>query len=430
MEARSIRITFSIFAGGAVLILGGCALAPSNTGPQARPAPRTEETEPPLIVKQETPAAAETDALSGRIQEYVDRLNAARGNSATDAPPAGDPTAAAPAPTTSSEPRSAPAPRAEVYTPAVTGLIEPSAGAPGGGQAGAGPYAAATVAPAMDSRTAEPPAAQPPPEPARVVSVVARPAPDATARPVNRPGPAINCGGVSVAGGGTLRDFIERYRAEADDSEFARQLDARLMYVIAGDYEAAREPLTLVAQEQRTLAARYVESFIAIREARLNDSGIPAGAVTEIESLLEALRSNSELRVPVLAVCREVSGFGQYTRIDPPHFFSGEPAEFVSYAEVGDFRSDQQPDGQYLTHFEMRTRVLNRAGDTVVDLQDSSIQDRCRNRRRDCFIPRLVSLPPTLPPGEYVLKVTLVDKLGQKVAETSTPIRLVARKRS
>jgi hypothetical protein len=75
----------------------------------------------------------------------------------------------------------------------------------------------------------------------------------------------------------------------------------------------------------------------------------------------------------------------------------------------------------------MTTTILNRIGDTVLEIKDTEIVDRCRNRRHDCFIPRLVRLPETLPPGQYVAKVTVIDKLGQKVAEGRAPFQLVAR---
>ena len=75
----------------------------------------------------------------------------------------------------------------------------------------------------------------------------------------------------------------------------------------------------------------------------------------------------------------------------------------------------------------MTTTILNRTGDAVLEIKDPEIVDRCRNRRHDCFIPRLVRLPATLPPGQYVAKVTVVDKLGQKLAENRATFHLAAR---
>jgi hypothetical protein len=93
---------------------------------------------------------------------------------------------------------------------------------------------------------------------------------------------------------------------------------------------------------------------------------------------------------------------------------------------VRDFVSEKQDDGLYQTRFDLRTTVLNRAGDTALEYTDADVVDRCRNRRSDCFIPRLIRLPATLSPGEYVVKVSVTDKLGRKVAENRVTIRVTA----
>lgn len=91
-------------------------------------------------------------------------------------------------------------------------------------------------------------------------------------------------------------------------------------------------------------------------------------------------------------------------------------------------RIDPAPAGRlFVTRFDLTTTILNRIGDAVLELKDADVVDRCRNRRHDCFIPRLVRLPPTLPPGHYVAKITVADKLGRKVAENRATFQLVAR---
>jgi len=102
-------------------------------------------------------------------------------------------------------------------------------------------------------------------------------------------------------------------------------------------------------------------------------------------------------------------------------------AEFVLYCEVRDFVSEQRDDGFYYTRFDLTTTLLSHSGDVVLELKDTDITDRCRNLRHDCFIPRLVRLPASLSPGQYVAKVTVVDKLGQKVAENRATFQIVAR---
>ncbi|MFH1747318.1 MAG: hypothetical protein ABIG44_09780 [Planctomycetota bacterium] len=224
-----------------------------------------------------------------------------------------------------------------------------------------------------------------------------------------------------------LQDFLQHWTGSSDSDSYRGQLDVRIMRAVAGDYEAARRPLSMVSTEQQEMALRLIESLIAIRESHDGDPTAAAEHVLQqFQELEESLRPLSELRIPTIALCQEVRGFGQYQPIEPPRFPAGVPSEFVVYCEVSDFLSEKQADGMYCTRFEMRTQLLSRGGETVLELRDRDIVDRCRGQRRDCFIPRLVSLPATLSPGEYVVKVTMVDKLGEKTAENRTTLRVVA----
>ena len=226
----------------------------------------------------------------------------------------------------------------------------------------------------------------------------------------------------------SLKDFLERQGSQTRDPSFQQQFDMRLLHAAAGDYEKARQPLELVSDEQQQMAARFVEAYIVLRQRTLGDDPAEAANATlrEIEELADALRPLSDLSIPTLVLCRAVRGYGQYDVIDPPRFPTGNPIEFVTYCEVRHFATERQPDGTHQARFDMRTTILTRDGTTVLNLDDRDIVDRCRSRRRDCFIPRLVRLPATLSPGQYVAKVTIIDKLAQKVAEKHATFRVTA----
>jgi hypothetical protein len=236
--------------------------------------------------------------------------------------------------------------------------------------------------------------------------------------------PQINAPAYARGAPTSLRDFLEQ-AAPPEEGSFRQQLDRRMLWVMAGDYERARAPLDLVTAEQQELATRFVEAWIAIRDWHAGDPSRAATvAARELDELRQALQRLSDLSVPTVKICAAVRSFGQYDALEPARFIAGTSTEFVLYCEVNDFVSELR-DGLYTSTFDMTTTVLNRAGDSVLDIKDANIVDRCRNRRRDCFIPRLVRLPATLPPGQYVAKVTLVDKLGQKVAENRATFQLV-----
>ena len=150
-------------------------------------------------------------------------------------------------------------------------------------------------------------------------------------------------------------------------------------------------------------------------------------AARQLAEAQQALLKISDLHIPVIHLCSAVRNFGQYDVIDPPGFPAGRPSEFVVYCEVSNFVSEQRDDGHFHTLFDLTTTILNDAGDVLWEKQDTGLVDRCRNRRHDCFIPRLVQLPASLSPGQYVAKVTIADKLGHKVAQNQTEFELRAR---
>jgi hypothetical protein len=240
--------------------------------------------------------------------------------------------------------------------------------------------------------------------------------------------PSVNAPATAARAPLNLDELIEQWLARPADPSFRKQLDRRLLQVLAGKYEDARQPLELASSTQQQMAGQMIETLIAIRETHGGDPGQEASHVLQhLERLEQSLVPLSDLRIPNLVLTRAVRGFGRYEAIDPPHFPTGHENELVVYCEIRNFVSRLTDDGRYESQFALRTTVLNRAGDTVLEINDEHIVDRCRARRHDCFIPRLIRLPATLSPGQYVVKVTIVDKIGEKVAEKRTTLRILAR---
>lgn len=415
----------------ALLSLGGCALSGLPAAPashsEKRPPPR-ERHEPPQVVEKETEdpnAPSEEDSVERTVLSYIDQVDAVgqrtRQRQAWQVDP--DPSiqhAADTEPLPSSQP--------VVQRPVV---IEPEQPTPAPAQVPPSEDPNASAAPTRDedaklaALTADPDT--PPTAPPALVGVAVHAAPEFTADVTAPESPSVNTATIAQNAPHSLRAFLDQ-RVPPEDAGFREQLDLRTLYVVAGEYDRAREPLNMVTREQQELAAGFIDALIAIREGHMGDlSGAANSAATELSELLTALRQLSDLSVPVVKICSAVRGFGQYDEVSPARFLAGGPREFVLYCEVRDFVSERRDDGLYYTTFDMTTTILNRIGDTVLEIKDTDIVDRCRNQRQDCFIPRLVRLPATLAPGHYVAKVTIVDKLGQKVAESRAPLELVAR---
>ncbi len=406
----------------------GCLTDP-YLGPQSQPT-RREEPDPAqrqvevVHTPASQPAGEPADPIEADVSRYIARVENARTLRPPPVPTLAADALAEPLWVLSGSPPSETA-QAAVQPPPTVPADRPVSAAP----PAAAQEASSNMAPAPDP-TSDPSPAPPPPAPPpapTLTTLTARSEPPGGLPPSRESdAPAVNAPAAARVGLTSLREYLER-SPQPDDAPFRDQLDRRVLWAIAGDYEQARAPLRLVTAEQQQLAARFVETWIALREAHEGDLAAAATAARgPLAELEESLRRLADLSIPAVKICSVVRGFGQYDEITPPRLPAGG-AEFVLYCEIRDFVSELRGDGLYLTTFDLTTTIFNRAGDTVLELRDTDIVDRSRNRRQDCFIPRLVRLPASLPPGRYVAKVTVADKLGKKVAESRVAFELTAR---
>ena len=287
-----------------VLALGceGIAWPPPAAHRDTTPA---QDQEPPQVVDG-SPASSdsnEASGIDGAIAKYIKRMEGAVGH--------GDRRAALPLPADSaqvvadlefaptSQPSTAQPARVEPepLAPKATAGTEPPAAAPATPSAPLAPPVLADVAvhaaPGFEVTRAEPGAAE------VNTALRARSAPT------------------------SLREFLDQV-PPPDQASFREQLDLCVLRVIAGQYEQARAPLSLVTAEQQELASRFVEALIAIREGHMGDlSAAASAAAQELAKLQESLRRLSDLNVPVLKICSAVRSYGQYDVIDPPRFVAG-----------------------------------------------------------------------------------------------------------
>lgn len=224
----------------------------------------------------------------------------------------------------------------------------------------------------------------------------------------------------------SLKGFLDEFVRESDGGTFRQQLDERILRVLAGDDASAARPMSLVTNEQQKLADSILASLQSVRDAHMGDPALMEdSAITALRQLRETLRALEQLSIPTIAICWKVDGFGNYQEFSPAQFVAGRANEMIVYTEIDGFISEQRSDDWYYANFELTTSVHDRIGNTVATFNEPDILDKCRTRRVDCFVPHLITLPASLAPGDYVVKVTVVDKIANRVTQNRTPIKLV-----
>lgn len=164
-----------------------------------------------------------------------------------------------------------------------------------------------------------------------------------------------------------------------DHNSWSRQLFALATYA---------DPASAVASQHRATAASH-----------------------QLEKVLIDLREQAALSVRNLAFCTKVYDYGAYEECTSSRFQAGK--QLSLYAEVENFQSCMTDQG-YFTSLASSYELLDEKGVQVGHGEFPSVEDYCRNRRRDFHIEYGLSLPGQIAAGNYRLQMTIKDNLSRK----------------
>lgn len=204
----------------------------------------------------------------------------------------------------------------------------------------------------------------------------------------------------------------------------ADYFDAQLAALIDNDPPRDIPAAADVDEDDRALLGSVIDSLTSFRMTLRSGNALRQTKVAPLLDLSEKIRSEIPLSLPTLALCRSVQQFGVYDPFDPPRFTAGKATPVVIYCEVDHFRSNASADGGWETTLSYEAVLYSdsEAAVPVITKKPTQIVDRCRNRRRDFFLADRMTLPANLPVGKYVLKVTVIDQLANRVAEKTVPV--------
>lgn len=420
-RARTLLLSVSV----ASLLAAGCnnsQLQPlwpawGQSGKRAEDAREVSEATPPIPPAsapskeaEETSAAdAKMAAVSQRVEEYLTRLQQAF-TSVPQSRPSGEPPRA---PTT----RPAPRKTIERTMPAP----EPAALAVASRPIGS-PNAAAAIDP-QEHKSDGPPSPMKavmaaPARGPRVELVDVRPAiraarPTASAEPsaaANRPTSAEPAGPVpldTAAMIAYLEEVVAKHPEQLDD-----QLRLRLLYLATGQDEKAVAPLNIGDPVRAEFVIALLKTLRNSKKMIVDPASKDPSALAAVDELRRLLGQQLPVSIPRIALVTRINSFGDYHALNPPKFPAGKPVQVFLYTEVNNFRSEPTDDGKLQTILSQKVEIFDSSGKIVWQRSEPNIVDRVVTARRDFFIPFPINLPDDLPAGEYILKVTIEDKLG------------------
>jgi hypothetical protein len=190
------------------------------------------------------------------------------------------------------------------------------------------------------------------------------------------------------------------------------QFKLRLLYAATGQEDRAVGPMEGVDPVQGELVAAVLRAVVSARRSMQDPITASAQALNAAEELRRLVGQQSAVMVPRLALVTRVNSFGDYEAVSPPRFPAGEPVHVFLYTEVKNFRSQTTAEGRLRTLLGERVEIFDSAGKIVWQRSEASIEDLTLSARTDFFMTMELELPPDTPAGDYVLKVTVEDKLG------------------
>lgn len=216
-------------------------------------------------------------------------------------------------------------------------------------------------------------------------------------------------------------------RVHDNPRDIGAQLDSQLLLTLEDQPAPQLASISELPTEDRELISTLIDGLTNFRAAVRQDSNmLLAGKIRPLLDMSDRLRAQAELSVPTVALCTRVDGFGRYEVIDPPRFRAGQENPVIVYCEIENFDAKLNDNRMWETRLTQEVTCFTETGMLVWKDKSRDVSDTCRNRRHDFFMYDLVHLPANLTVGRYVMKVTVVDRNANRVAEKTVPIEIAA----
>jgi hypothetical protein len=205
-------------------------------------------------------------------------------------------------------------------------------------------------------------------------------------------------------------------RAAADPRDVSAQLDSALLSYLKEEKTPDAVKMAALPAEDREMISAVMDALVNLRAGVRADPNAPyQERVRPLGEMADRLRTRGDLSLPALKLTSSVSSFGVYEPIPAALSMRAETAAVV-YVEVANFMSRLNERGGYETRLTSTLSLYNSAGRAVWSSKPATVNDLCRNIRKDFFVPTVVRIPP-MPVGKYKLKATVTDVNSNQVAE-------------
>lgn len=232
-------------------------------------------------------------------------------------------------------------------------------------------------------------------------------------------------GASAPRGPATLGDVLpELEQRAADRGDFDAMWKLSLAKLAAGADPTALPPGHGVSEQADVVLRSFAMLGREVRDALVDPRSDGLGVVSALDGLGESMLVRLDPVISNMALCTKVTTFGVYEELPPEALIAGRAVHAVVYSEIDYLTSERGADGLYESRLATRLELFTAEGKSLWHQEEPEIRDSCRRRRRDFFVAQRMTLPPTLPVGDYVLKLTVEDLSSGRMTERVHPVRL------
>ncbi|HEV8293621.1 MAG TPA: hypothetical protein VGP94_16925 [Tepidisphaeraceae bacterium] len=226
---------------------------------------------------------------------------------------------------------------------------------------------------------------------------------------------------------GTADELLSKLsRAVKDDPKnLSAHIDLQFLHVLLGHSTPQMDTIVPLSAEDRELIAAVLDGFSNFRATtRAEFGGVLGKKIRPLLDMADRLRAQADLRIPSLALCTRVDGFGNYEPIT--HLFANREYPVILYCEIENFSSHLSANKYWETNLTQECLLYNASGQRIWEDKRTAIADTCRNRRRDFFVVKMIRIPP-LAAGQYSLKISITDPQSNRGTQATLPLQIVER---
>lgn len=224
-----------------------------------------------------------------------------------------------------------------------------------------------------------------------------------------------------------FEDWLMALEREADNGgNLAAEWKLRLIELAVGRDVSFDDIGSRLSAETRSLLANLYQAVGAVRELAANPLSTGEAALAQVEALRATLAQRADPVIATVALCRRVVTFGVFDEMEPDSLIAGREIQTIVYSEVENLQAVRTEDARFETRLATRLELFSTDGTSVWLKEEPEIVDVCRRRRHDFFIAQRITVPPTIPAGEYILKVGIEDRNAGRAAEYTMPLTIQA----